>query len=116
MIYDVLAGPRVGKQIGPKVRLFGDVLFGAEHFDYLATVSVAIPPQWEAVSTTLQPSSTKWTWQPGAGMDLAMSPRWAARVSVDYRVGALPTSLNGALAFSSGIVFRPFGAGAAGHH
>ncbi len=116
VIYDVLAGPRVGKQLGSRVRLLGEVLFGAEHSDYLASVSISIPRELEAVGTTFTPSSTRWTWQPGAGIDLAMSRRWAARVGVDYRVGASPTSLNGALAFSSGIVFRPFGAEEGGHH
>ncbi len=108
--YDFLGGLRAARQLAPALRVFGEVMFGANHFTHATSSSLSIPEEAAQVGTAFSASSTGWGWQPGVGVDVAVAPRWAVRVGVDYRLRLQPeTYPNGDVLFVSGIVFRHFG-------
>ncbi len=105
VVYDVLAGPRVGKALRPAIRVFGSALFGIGRSAYLMSGQASA-----ATSVIYSQSSTDWIWQPGAGLDVVIAPRWAIRASGDYRLRLSSASQQeGQLALTTGVVFRPFG-------
>jgi hypothetical protein len=108
--YAFLGGLRAARQLTPALRLFGEVMFGANHFTHATSSSLSFPEEAAQVGTVFSASSTGWGWQPGLGVDVAVAPRWAVRVGVDYRLRLQPeTYPSGDVLFVSGIVFRPFG-------
>jgi hypothetical protein len=108
--YDFLGGLRAARIVTPALRVFGEVMFGANHFTHATSSSLSIPEEAAQVGTAFSASSTGWGWQPGVGLDVAVAPRWAVRVGVNYRLRLQPeTYPNGDVLFVSGIVFRPFG-------
>ncbi len=112
-IGDLLIGPRVAKQLAPAVRLFGNVLVGAERFGYEASSSFSIPEESAQLGSSLSNTSTHWAWQPGGGVDVVIAPRWAMRLGVNYRAQNISLR-HGDVLVITGIVFRPFGREAVG--
>ena len=66
-----LGGPRFAMTISPAVNVFGQVLLGAQY-------SGTRTPRFDL-------SVTRFAWQPGVGLDLSISTRWAVRFQGDYR-------------------------------
>lgn len=94
-IYSFLAGPRYVIRVHDRVRAFGQFLIGDVH----ASAGV-----YAAGATT-----DHLTYQPGGGVDIAIAPRWAARLQGDYRAlrdtgGPSPISQG---RFLAGVVYRP---------
>jgi opacity protein-like surface antigen len=106
--YALLAGPRFAKEATGNITVFGQVLLGTT-FRRLAT-SVETPLLGAGTAFVGADALTSFAWQPGAGVDISLSQRWAVRFQGDYRL----TPLNGEPGreitqprFSSGIVFKP---------
>lgn len=70
-VYAYLAGPRV-KRVHGRIAPFGQVLFGAAH----ASTSVLSATE----------ATTKFAYQPGAGIDALLLPRLGIRFEGDYRI------------------------------
>lgn len=84
----VLGGPRFTISVTRVVSMFGQVLLGAQHSG--------------TRSPTFDLSVTRFAWQPGAGIDVSVSTRWAVRFEGDYRPRD-PRQER----FMTGLVFRP---------
>jgi hypothetical protein len=106
-IYDVLGGPRATMQIA-RMSMFGELLFGISRNTFATSNSTSIPEEGASVGSSSSLAATAWAWQPRVGIDIPVSPRWATRFGVGYRVGgAVPRSLShGDVLLETGIVFR----------
>ena len=100
--YAFLAGPRVTVHPARNVSVFGQVLFGATH--RRATVSAP-----SALLGDLAVSH--FTWQPGGGVDIGLSRRWAVRLEGGYRFTPVDvlvfTAVRAQGRFAPSLVFRP---------
>jgi opacity protein-like surface antigen len=93
-IYSFLGGPRYAFRVHERVTAFGQFLLGDVH----ASTGV-----YSASATT-----DDLAYQPGGGVDIAITPRWAARFQGDYRAvrdTGMGTTFNQGR-FLAGVVYR----------
>ena len=106
-VYSFMAGPQLTKRVSTTVDVFTSVMFGVIHSSVNASLSST---EIFAPNTQLELSvsggTTRFAWQPGAGIDVSMTRRWAIRLGANYRI--LQWSPNeGQLQAVTAIVFRP---------
>ena len=87
-----MAGPRVAARAFAAVTPFAQVLFGGSH--------MSGGTQWDGALTT------GFTYQPGAGVDINVTPRAGVRLQGDYRVIRTSGQDNHESRFLVGIVLR----------
>jgi len=91
-VYTFLAGPRVAARTLPAVTPFAQLLVGGSH--------VAGGIEWDGAL------NTGFTWQPGGGVDVAVTPRTALRLGADYRVIRTQGRNNHQVRLAGGLVWR----------
>jgi hypothetical protein len=94
-IYTYLAGPRVVARTVPVVTPFAQLLVGGSH--------VGGGIEWDGAL------NTGFTWQPGGGVDVAMTPQTGLRFQADYRVIRTQGRHNRQVRLAGGLVWT-FGA------
>jgi hypothetical protein len=92
--YAYLGGPRVVVSILPTISVFGQVMLGATH------TGSATPGFGDRFIT-------HFALEPGGGVDLRISPRWATRLSGSYRGYPLIANSANSIQLMTAIVFRP---------
>jgi opacity protein-like surface antigen len=105
-VYNVVAGPQFTKRVSTAVGLFTNIMFGVVHTSIIASSSTDIPSQDLQFGLSASGGSTRFAWQPGAGVDVRMNERWSARFGANYRVLQWSPS-EGQVQLVTGVVFRP---------
>jgi opacity protein-like surface antigen len=115
--YSLLGGPRVSADVSRKFRVFGQLLVGRAQRVFTNHNLVVEGPASSPYSYSLG----RFAWEPGAGVDFRVSPRWAVRLEGGVRVmatrsgidlinGGQPPASGSSVTerrFTSGMVFRP---------
>jgi opacity protein-like surface antigen len=91
-VFTFMAGPRVSTRAMSRAMPFAQILLGGSH------ISGGV--QFDGALTT------GFTYQPGAGVDLYLTPTLGLRVQGDYRVVRTEGNNGGASRFLAGVVWR----------